>query len=335
MATAPSAPVQQDVQNPPSSTHSLDNLQAMMNLVLISSGHYLTAPKGVDEALQQLKLKKSVVVANERFHDSLDVLEAEIRQAQTVLRRDLALLKADRKKREAAAKEKEAEKARLAAESSMKKITPPTKEESPVPPAATQSDKPATSTGEPPSLKREMEKMPPSAPEPSAPAEDVQMENADIDTTNNPDTDFDFDALFGESVMDSAGDDENNQEINMDTSGPDLNFTLDESAPSLLRGLEDFAKAGDDDNGAQSNANGNLDMDFTMTDVPDMHNHQSSEQTSTSKPVEDTNVQPTTTNDDLNLDTMTTDNLDDLFDLDYENPEATQFDDAFFGFGES
>ena len=68
---------------------------------------------GPDNGRMQYTLKRNVTAASERFHDSLDELETEIHQAQTVLRRDLALLRADRKKREAAAKEKEAEKVRI------------------------------------------------------------------------------------------------------------------------------------------------------------------------------------------------------------------------------
>ena len=145
-------------------------------------------------------------------------------------------------------------------------------------------------------------------------------------------------------------------DFNMDTSGPDLNFSLDDSQPSLLRGLEDFAKSGDDDaTGQTSNANNSnnpnndsstaMDLDFAMPDLDDItHTASTEQQPASSKPAEASNTQQTadtttataTADDTSNfLDTMTTDNLDDLFNLDEENPEATQFDDAFFGFGES
>jgi hypothetical protein len=282
------------------------------------------------------------MMANMRFHDALDELENEIERAQTVLRRDLALQKAHRKKCEAAAKEKEVEKARLAAESSMEKSAPPKTGEAPVavappvkaePPAPT--NKPSVPSPEPPSLKREVEEPAPPPPPPppppaSAPAEDTHMGGTDLGDTHGQDNDLDFDAIFNDAV-----DDANNQDMNMDTTGLDLNFTLDEPAPSLLRGLEDFAKDSDDGNGGPSNANGNMDIDFPMTDLPNTATQQTSDQNTTTKPLEETTTQPPATNDDLDLDTMTTNNLDDLFDLDYENPEATQFDDAFFGFGES
>ena len=58
----------------------------------------------------QFQLKRAVAAGSERFHDSLDELENEIRMAQAVLRRDLAQLRAERKQKEAQAKEKEAEK---------------------------------------------------------------------------------------------------------------------------------------------------------------------------------------------------------------------------------
>jgi hypothetical protein len=313
-------------------------------------------------------LKRTVEAANERFHDSLDELEVEIRTAQAVLRRDIALIKADRKKREAAVKEKEAEKARQAAESSARQPTPlpkeaPTeapkelkREQSPAAPSPTKPEayapapipasvsKPPTPPAEPTELKREMEdkapapapataEPPPSAPPAPSSDNDAKMENVeDLGDTNGGD-DFDFDALFNDAVMDTGDD----QDVKMDD-GPDLDFTLDEPAPSqLLAGLEDFAKGSDDDQGGQSNNNnnnnGNADVDITMTDLPEMAKPQSSE--NKTKPAEESFDLPPNPIDDLNLETMGNDNIDDLFDLDYENPEATQFDDAFFGFGES
>lgn len=283
----------------------------------------------------QYTLKRAVTAASERFNDSLDELETEIQQAQAVLRRDLALLQADRKKREAAAKEKEAEKARLAAESSAKKNAPVKKESSlPAAPSAKPdapgpSKPPAEQPTEPRALTREQEDARPPVATASASAQDAPMESADNPATEH-DSEFDFDAIFGDSVMDTAGD--NQGDVDMDASGPDLNFTLDDSAPSLLRGLEDFAKSSDDGN-ANANASTNMDLDFAMPDLPDTAGNTSSEQPGTTKPADSTQ-QATDTSNDM-LDTMATDDLDDLFNMDYENPEATQFDDAFFGFGES
>lgn len=254
-----------------------------------------------------------------------------------MLRRDLALKIADRKKRDAEVREKEAEASRLAAESSAKKNAPPQTADAPVAAAPTQPDptpqnnEPTTPVGEPPSLKREMEEAAPPVPPASAPNEDTIMENVDLGGTTGTD-DFDFDALFNDTV-DAAPTDDN--DVKMDTSGPDLNFSLDEPAPSLLRGVEDFANSGGDSSTLPAGNSTSIDMDIPMPDFPDTKNTQPNEQNGTTKPPEEPPAQLPTTTDDLNLDTMTTDNLEDLFDLDYENPEATQFDDAFFGFGES
>ncbi|KAF1951161.1 hypothetical protein CC80DRAFT_496208 [Byssothecium circinans] len=333
----------------PADTHNLDNLQAMMNMVLISSGSYIKAHQaGQNLTNAQSNLKRSVNVASERFHDSLDELEIQILQAQTVLRRDLALMRADRKKREAAAKEKEAERARLAAESTAKKSAPVIQKVEPLKPTT-----PVLVKTEPP-VKRSTSPAPP--PEPAAPTqkvedvpppiasvapvpEDAPVQNADTDMAPQ-DTEFDFDALFGESMDTSGGDgdqgelnlDDNHGDLNLDASGPDLNFTLDDSGPSLLRGLEDFAAKSSDD-GAAQNTSTNMDLDFPMSNLPDATGNSATDQ-SDAKPQENPTNQQTADNTDLNLDAMMTDNLDDLFDMEYSNPEATQFDDAFFGFGD-
>ncbi|KAJ4305606.1 hypothetical protein N0V90_001137 [Kalmusia sp. IMI 367209] len=300
-------------------------MQAMMNLVLISSGRYMkTARQPAEAARMQFTLKRAVSAANERFQDSLDELENEIRLAQAVLRRDLALLRADRKQKEAAVKEKAAEKARLAAESSAKKNVPLKKEESPAPPKPASPPPAKTEPAEPVAADTALHIKETAAQKASPPPADVPMENADNPHTAQ-ESEFDFDAIFGDGAMDTSGDGAND-DLNLDTVGADLNFTLDDQ-PSLLRGLEDFAKDSTDDNSGQNNESANLDLDFAMPDMPSMD-------VPATKPQEDTAVQQTTSTDDLNLDTMPTDDLDDLFGLDYENPEATQFDDAFFGFGD-
>lgn len=305
----------------------------------------------------QFQLKRAVTAGSERFHDSLDELETEIRTAQAVLRRDLAQLRAERKQKEQAVKEKEVEKARLAAEP--KHLPPPVKEEVASPPApapAPAPARPATATATataiatptPHTVKSEpvpvkVEPAPEKAPTPKVPTPPADTSLAHADNMDMAqDSEFDFDAMFGDSAMDTSADQTNDHaQLNLDA-GADLNFTIDDQPdqpdqPDLLRGLEDFAKSGtDSDNPAPNNTSANLDLDFNMTDMPDLNANPPPEQPTTTKPVEETTNQQPTTTDELNLDTMTTDNLDDLFDLDdYENPEATQFDDAFFGFGES
>ena len=158
--------------------------------------------------------------------------------------------------------------------------------------------------------------------------------------------------MFGDA-MDTTGDNTHNDM--MDTSG-DMDFTLDDGndGPSLLRGLEDFAKDNDDDNPNQTS---NMDIDFTMPDLPglDMNteaNTNTNDNATAAKPAEPEPApkveeskpaaEPpaeekkeesiTTTNDEM-MGTMATDDLEDLFNMDeYENPEQSQFDDAFFNF---
>ncbi|KAJ4351659.1 uncharacterized protein N0V89_007002 [Didymosphaeria variabile] len=332
-SNAPQEPQKQ--AGPP---HALENMQAMMNL-LITSGRYMKTVKQApaESAKMQFQLKRAVSAGSERFHDSLDELENEIRHAQAVLRRDLAHMRAQRKEKEAAAKQKEAEKARLATES--KNIPAPPKEEVAAPPAPAKPASPVPVKAEPtepvkvePAVEKE-----PTPKEPTPPA-DVSMENTD-DLGGMQESEFDFDAMFGESTMDTSGDAGNDQgDLNPDADA-DLDFTLGtQPSDGLLRGLEDFAKDGADDTAGQNNAS-TLDLDFNMTDMPDLNvsapPQQSATATTPTPKQEDTAGQQATTTDELNLETMTSDNLDDLFDLDYQNPEATQFDDAFFGFDEN
>lgn len=240
-------------------------------------------------------------------------------------------------------REKEAEAARLAAESSAKQSAPPQAVEPPAPTSPQQPDpapqnkEPTTPSGEPPSLKRDTdEAAPPAAPD-SAPNEDTSMENADLGGTAGTD-DFDFDALFNDT-MDAAPED---NDAKMDTSGPDLDFTLDEPSHPFLRGLEDFANGGGGGGGDETTSNTvaaaastTIDMDIAMPDFSDAKPAPPAEQNGTTKPQEEAPAELPTATDELNLDAMTTD-LDDLFNMDdYGNPEATQFDDAFFGFGET
>lgn len=330
----------------------MDNLQAMLNLVvrappqldlprahlpqLISSGRFIKAHGTPDASRMQYTLKRTVNAASERFHDSLDELENEIRQAQAVLRRDLARLQAERRQREAAAREKEAakekaaeqEKARLAAESSAKQSLPaPKHEASPeetaaIKPERLPSSQPAEPSPEPSALHRDVDdtQAPDAAAAPKLEAgQDTTMENAGMGDMEDTDL-VDFDALFGDSGMDVT--DDAPADINLDP--PDLSFSL-----------EDFAKSGEDDaaaNTGQAPTSTAMDLDFTMPDLSDM--------TSTAPPpaeqpsTNDSAAQPPAAvadDDDLNLDTMTTDNLDDLFNFE----EPSQFDDAILGWGES
>lgn len=355
----------QAAQQPPGAqpligTQNLDTLQSMLNLVFLQSGRFIKEHQsGGGTGRQKLAFQRAVPIATERWHDALDELENEVRLAQVVLRRDLALLKEDRKKREIAAKEKEAEKARLAAESRnvetstkqpdpvVEKVSTPAQPEAPTEPKPEQEPSPEQP------LKREEENVPPPIDTSAAQETDRDPLFDGTPTTANPqDNEFDFDAMFGDA-MDTSGDN-NNQDNMMDTTG-DMDFNFDES-PSLLRGLEDFAKDSVDSSTAQNTGAMDVDIDMTMPDLPDLN---ASAEPPASAPVEQPAPpkEPTppppqppaepapaaetannetanneASNDDL-MGGMMTDNLDDLFNMDeYANPEQSSFDDAFFNF---
>lgn len=339
--------------------HNLDNLQSMLNLIFIQSGRFIKEHQsGGGTGRMKIALQRAVPVATERYHDALDELENEVRLAQVVLRRDLALLRQDRKKREVAAKEKEAEKARLAAESKnapivekkpepvVEKVSTPAQPEAPVeekPVAPTELEKP---------LERKEEDVPPPIDTSAAePTERDPLFDGTPTTANPQENEFDFDAMFGDA-MDTTND-VNHDDMMGTTDNMDFNF---DEGPSLLRGLEDFAKSGDDTNGQPEE---NVDIDISMPDLPDLNPAMDSnlptepaapakaptppaaQAPAAAEPASNTEA---TNNDSANTATadenaannddimggMMTDNLDDLFNMDdYENPEQSSFDDAF------
>ncbi|KAF2122919.1 hypothetical protein BDV96DRAFT_561648 [Lophiotrema nucula] len=280
-------------------------------------------------------MKRAVPAAMERFQDSLDELENELHMAQAVLRRDLAVVQNERLERER--KEKEERERRENA----KKATPVKPQPSPEQKKIIPTKQEAV-TVDAPAAQPETKEEPKKEPEPPPPintTKEVEERDPLFDptpTTANPqdqDQEFDFDAMFGDPTLDDPS---NGNGDGMDTTGPDLNFTLDDpdSGPSLLRGLEDFAKSSDDPAPADiSNDNNTINLDdFTMPDLPDLPTTQPEDpQPEASKAPEVTMTEPTldtTTNDfDMMMDTTT--DLDDLFNIDPENPETTAFDDAF------
>jgi hypothetical protein len=371
-AAKPEPPAQEQPNAPPVvGAHHLDALQSMLNLVFLQSGRFIKEHQsGGGSERMKLALQRAVPVANERFHDALDELENEVRLAQVVMRRDLALLKQDRKKREVAAKEKEAEKARLVAESRNAPIVPKIPEpvvekvSTPAQPEPPAEQEPEKASSPEKVLECEEENVPPLI---DTTIETTTERDPLFDgtpTTANPqENEFDFDAMFGDA-MDTSGDGTNPDDL-MDTAG-NMDFNFDEG-PSLLRGLEDFAKDSDDDANPAQNAT-NMDIDLSMPDLPDLN--ASIEipapaepavpikvatppppppvpEVAPVEPPASTNVKnetenndtaaatnpDTTATDDLMGGMMTTDNLDDLFNMDeYENPEQSSFDDAFFNF---
>ena len=300
-------------------------------------------------------------IATERFQDALDELENEVRLAQTVLRRDLALLKQDRKKREIAAREKEAEKEKARVSRTLGNATTTKTEEGGVDkvstPAAPEADEQA------PSLQRADEKLPPPIETSNPPLTERDPLFDGTPTTANPqENDFDFDAMFGDA-MDTGGDNNDTHGDMMDTSG-DMGFDFgdgegDGDGQSLLRGLEDFAKSGDEDGADRNGSNGDVDMDVAMgglpelntateapvpaptsapappkpAEIPESHPPAASSEKDTTTSNNDAPKDTTTTAPDDVIPHMPTDSLDDLFNMeDYENPENSSFDDAFFNF---
>lgn len=332
--------------------HNLDNLQSMLNLIFLQSGRFIKEHQsGGGTGRMKIAMQRAVPVATERFHDALDELENEVRLAQVVLRRDLALLKQDRKKREVAAKEKEAEKLRLAAESKnpapvekpepvIEKVSTPAQQEVPA------EEKPAAQTQPEKPLEREEENIPPPIDTSAAePTERDPLFDGTPTTANPQDNEFDFDAMFGDA-MDTTND--GHDDMMGTTDNMDFNF---DEGPSLLRGLEDFAKSGDDTNAQPEE---NVDIDISMPDLPDMNptletslptepaaapkapTPPAPQAPDASEPAANAEAANNATagedaanNDDL-MGGMMTDNLDDLFNMDdYENPEQSSFDDAF------
>lgn len=319
---------------------NLDMLQSMMNMVLIQSGRFIKEHQsGGGTGRNRMALRNMIPIATERFQDALDELENEVRLAQTVLRRDLALLKQDRKKREMAAKEKEAEKARQAAETrtlgsgtkaeevSVAKVSTPAEPEAPAALERSKSNEPEADVKIPPPI------------ETSTPGQTERDPLFDgTPTTANPqETEFDFDAMFGDDAMDTNNDNNDTHGDMMDTSG-DMGFDFgdgdgDNDGPSLLRGLEDFAKGGDEESARNHT---NMGIDITMGDLNNttVEPQKPTEGPATQAPAPaEPPKQEASAADAMMADMSTTDNLDDLFDMDdYANPENSSFDDAFFNF---
>lgn len=288
-------------------------------------------------------LKKIAPSATDRFNDILDELQSELHLAQVVIRRDLALLQADRLKREQAEQQ---ERQRMAAAQSAKRDGAPRAELSVTAPVQAGVPMEATETARPEPLPEDShreEQLPLAISTASAPPADPLFDSAPT-TANAQGNDFDFDAMFGDSIGDVAAEADtkaNTQgDIDMDATAQDLNFTLDDSGPGLLRGLEDYANIASDADAKPSGASldqpGTDIMDFAMSDLQDVSaNHHEAP-----KKEEKASTPQQTGNGDGGDTLMTTDDLDDLFNMDYENQATdyagtTEFDDAFYVFGES
>jgi hypothetical protein len=328
-------------QGPIVGAHNLDMLQSMLNLVLISSGRFIKEHQsGGGTGKMQTALQHAAPIASERFHDALDELENEVRLAQTVLRRDLALMKQEKKRKEQALKER-AEKARMATEpksagNEVQKVSTPL-----TPPAPVENGPEKTQEPEKP-LEREAERAaPPSIDTTAAPPPERDPLFDETPTTANPHDDggLDFDAMFADP-METTGDGVNDDLDMMDTSG-DLGFTFDEG-PVLLPGLEDFANAKGTDVDKNAQASTTVDLDIAMADLPDpaaVTKAPVDQPATTTAPVPapapaDT-PKPETNSEDVMGD-LVVDDLDDLFNMDdYDenaNPEHSEFEKAWFNF---
>ncbi len=349
-------------QHPPGPNVHLDNAQSMLNLIFIQCGRFVKEVQANNgTGRQRLAMQRAAPAATERFHDALDELENEVRLAQMVLRRDLALLRQDRKKKEAAAKQQEAEKARLAAEArnapppavmvkeevKMEKVATPAGQVEVPAPAVQQPEKETEEETKPKKEETPASTQPPPLTTTNTTTTTTEPERDPLfdgtpTTANAQDTEFDFDAIFGtgDGIDPPGGGDM------MDTSA-DLPFSLDDTSegPSLLRGLEDFAKSSDEDGNVNANAASAMEIDFPMPDLPDLNSTTApaEQQSSTSNPAatkasdkqkpEEKDTTMSGSMGDEMMATIATDDLEDLFNMDdYQTQENSSFDDAFFNF---
>jgi hypothetical protein len=287
-------------------------------------------------------MKQSIPAAQERFHEKLDELQKEIHLAQVVLRRDLALLQADRLKREQA---EAAERQRLAAESSAKGALSADKEKKDtVMPDADAAQPAVQSASSAPAPNSEPATITSASDRPvivttnaSAPPPDPLFDPTPT-TGNLQEADFDFDALFASA--EPSGDAEGPSDppkdapdLKADSSMGNINFD-DNTAPSFLHGLEDFANSSNDVTTGLGQPGDTTHIN--MLDMPNLHTDTNTTQNQ-QPPAPMADGQDATQSADQSnlLVTMGGNSFDDLFGLDYgDNPESTEFDDAFL-FGDN
>ncbi|KAF2197018.1 hypothetical protein GQ43DRAFT_484468 [Delitschia confertaspora ATCC 74209] len=338
---------------------NLDSLQAMVNLVLTQTGRYIKESKaGGGSHRAQYAMNRAIPAATERFHDSLDELENELSLAQMVLRRDLAIRQTERKKKEQA---EAAERQRLAAETSAKSGPPVNKEKEK---NLTMVDAHATQSSNKPQSPAPASNVPALAASSNPPpALDTTPTTALSDplfgptptTANAQESVFDFDAMFADHELSTSNHEQNfatdlPPNVTTDSTSTNINYTFDDnSAPSLLRGLEDFASNNTEAPTAQPSTGTDGANDFAILHIPNdtklassNSNNQSinanvSVQSTESATAGGNSQQQFEQKTELadqsgNLGDM---DLDELLNGDYGNGDGgTQFDDAFFGFGE-
>jgi hypothetical protein len=253
--------------------YAMNNLSKLIEANAIQLhllGSVVSDPNRRKDINQRYAIQKLFPDANSRYHDALDKLEDDLFRAKAIMRRDLAALRAEKRK-EAKAKEKKAAglsispeitksalpQASAAAAIKMEKQDstpgvkpePPTKEPSPVPILTTEPDIPISRKTKPESINLE-------------------------DETSNEMSTFDIDDLFGD-----PGDGENENENTVNS----IDMT-DFHSPShdvpLLPGLESYANmpdtslpesSGPDIQAGTSSAmeNDNGGLDFSMLGIPE------------------------------------------------------------------
>jgi hypothetical protein len=306
----------------------------------MQTGRFFTDPNIRDSRRAQQGIKPIFSQALQRFHQASDELEEELVRSQQILRRDLALLRIERQKKEEA--EAAAEKARLAAQhAAVKQETPsnlPPQPESVQDTTATQSDdiimtdsllteerndavelsgqamkkEPSTESRKPPPL--------------TMPSKTIETETTNdkpstavTETPATADANMDFDELF-KDLADLGGNDDG--DINMDLN-TDLSLNTENVESGLLPGLETYANSA-------GNINLNESIDLTMGNDIDVQNNTNNlgNPTNTSSNDQD-NLQQNT--DDINLDPFGYDPLGLGEDTDDFTgaPEDSAFDDAW------
>ncbi|KAF2838357.1 hypothetical protein M501DRAFT_1005234 [Patellaria atrata CBS 101060] len=349
--------------------HHIDHLQAMLNAVFIETGRLFADPSKLTPHAIELtaaKLHKTFPAMAARFHDHLDELEQEVVRAKAVIRRDLAVLQADRLAREQAA---EAERRRAAEASIAAKAAPPKAVEPPKPvaedadvdmadvagPASENNiSQPQSTDGmkQPPNPSRPQPlQINPAAPVPPQ-TESIPQSSTNSLFGNTPTTasgvkpDFDFDSMFEDHDEPGSKDPgPNRNDDDDDTTNADN--TTQQDAFDLDLGLNfptnnDSADANPHDStvssllpGLESYANQGIEdtnMDFNnIFDTLEAGDRESRDQAQT-RPSDPSHgggdgiQQPDTAGYDPES------AFDDLFSFG-GGDEGTEFDDAFFGIG--
>ncbi|KAE9967915.1 hypothetical protein BLS_006123 [Venturia inaequalis] len=263
---------QQQQQRPP--PPPLDALQGIMNGLLALLGSILSDPSRRKDINQRYAIQKLFPDANSRYHDALDKLEDDLAKAKAIMRRDLAALRAEKRK-EAEAKEKKAQGLSISPE--ITKLALPETSPSSTIKLEKQDSAPETKPEEQPAKEPSPAPIPPpTASLPVSPKDKPEPEtiNPEENDASNAMETFDIDDLFGD-----PGDNENENENTVNS----IDMT-DFHSPShdvpLLPGLESYANMPDTSlpessgagiqagtSSAMENDNGGL--DFSMLGIPE------------------------------------------------------------------